>query len=228
MPGDVEAEQWVLAEPESSVSVGADAHVTLGVEDDTVSGSAPCNSYRGPIRIDGDHVEIGPLATTLRGCPDRLMRADDEYLAALEAADTIDVSVDRLILSNDRGVRLVFRPFEIRRHLVGRWSITSVNTGDAIVSPVVGTDPTVTFADDGTLQVETGCNTGAGAWKLLGNELAAGPIALTRRACIEPEGIEEQEDAIVRALDGVTIVQVTPEQLTLLHPRGTIALMATR
>jgi heat shock protein HslJ len=132
------------------------------------------------------------------------------------------------VLSNDRVGRLVFDRFDTRDHVVGRWEIVNVNTGDAIVSVVPGTDPTVTFADDGTLQVETGCNTGAGTWELRGDELTFGPLALTRRACIAPDGIDEQETAITQALQGTRLVQAAPDQLTLLHPRGTIALVTSR
>jgi heat shock protein HslJ len=70
--------QWVLA-PGGSVEPGDDAALTLRVEEGTVSGSAGCNSYRGPIEVVGNRVTVGKLATTLRACEDAVMRVEDEF-----------------------------------------------------------------------------------------------------------------------------------------------------
>jgi heat shock protein HslJ len=176
----------------------------------------------------GGRVTIGNLAFTRRACPDPVMRAEDEYLRALASVDTIEVMKDRLVLRNDHGVPLEFHPVDVRAGLTGRWNITGVNNGNAIASPVPGTDPMLTFRDNGDLQVQTGCNTGHGTWEVRGETLSVRSMASTNKACIGPDGITEQEDAIFRQLRRQTVVQVSPDQLVLLHPRGTIALTASR
>lgn len=105
---DAEAETWVLDTRESSIELAGGRRVTLEVDDDRVFGQGPCNSYRGTIEIDGDSVSITKLTSTQRGCEARVERAETRYFAALEAADTIDVSDEELELTD--GQRLVFTP----------------------------------------------------------------------------------------------------------------------
>ncbi|MCJ7438559.1 MAG: META domain-containing protein [Acidimicrobiia bacterium] len=107
---DLEAENWVLVPAENSNGITGDTPVTLAVDGEQVSGSGPCNAYHGDLDLEGDSVEITNLASTLRACGDPVMKAEGKYFAALEAVDQIDVSDDRLVLANDQGVRLVFRP----------------------------------------------------------------------------------------------------------------------
>jgi heat shock protein HslJ len=85
----VDAHEWVLVRDDSSLGTDDDNPVTLSVRGDVVAGTAPCNTYRGSITLDGDHVEITDLARTLRACSEPTMAAEDELVAALEAVDTI-------------------------------------------------------------------------------------------------------------------------------------------
>jgi heat shock protein HslJ len=75
--------------------------VTLTAEFDTgtISGNTGCNSFNGPYRVDGDSIEIGPLASTLAACPnEELQQQEQAYLAALELATTFEITGNRLDL----------------------------------------------------------------------------------------------------------------------------------
>jgi heat shock protein HslJ len=75
--------------------------VTLTAEFDagTISGNTGCNSFTGSYRVDGDSIEIGPLASTLAACPDEeLQQQEQAYLAALQLAATFEVTGNRLDL----------------------------------------------------------------------------------------------------------------------------------
>ena len=75
--------------------------VTLTAEFDTstISGNTGCNSFNGPYRVDGDSIEIGPLASTLAACPnEELSQQEQAYLAALELAKTFEITGNRLDL----------------------------------------------------------------------------------------------------------------------------------
>ena len=48
---------------------------------DTVSGAAPCNSYRGLFAEAGGKLSIGPLASTRRTCPEQAL--ETRFLAAM-------------------------------------------------------------------------------------------------------------------------------------------------
>jgi len=225
----VEAHEWVLLPDDSSLGTGDGNPVTLSVRDDVVSGSAPCNTYRGSITFDDDHVEITDLARTMRACSEPTMAAEDEFVAALEAVDTIEVSGDdddRMVLSNDDGVRLAFRSYDADELLPGTWEVVNVGSGDRLAGVVPGTEPTVTFDPDGTVTAATGCNTAASSWELDGGELTVEPMRLTRKFCAEPEGVMDQEAALVAALEGAARVEVAPGALTILDADGAVTLVA--
>jgi heat shock protein HslJ len=234
---DIEAHEWVLDREDSSLTVDDDSPVTLRVEGDTVSGRAPCNTFRGPFEPSADDsVEIGPVALTRMACPASGAEAEDEFVAALEAVDNAEVEVDedgggdadRLVLTGGDRVRLSFRSYDADELLAGTWTITGVATGDSLDSMVVGTEPTITFAEDGELTMETGCNTVGSSWELDGDELTIGPPRTTLMACVEPPGVMEQEDALQLALESAVRVEVAPRALTLLDAEGAIVLDAVR
>ena len=75
--------------------------VTLTAEFDasTISGNTGCNSFTGPYQVDGESIEIGPLASTRAACPnEELQQQEQAYLAALELATTFEITGDRLDL----------------------------------------------------------------------------------------------------------------------------------
>lgn len=94
---------------EAVVSVAADSTITLIFgADGTVSGNASCNSYNGSYQTDGDALTIGPLATTRMACAsDELNAQEAQYLAALQASATYDISNDQLTIRDAGGAMQV-------------------------------------------------------------------------------------------------------------------------
>jgi heat shock protein HslJ len=227
----IEEHEWVLERGESSLEVEDDNPVTLSVVDDDVSGMGPCNTYRGTFFLgNDDSVEISGVATTLRACGESTMEAEDEFFAALEAVDTVDVDEgddERLVL-HDGDVRLVFRPYDADGLLTATWHVTEVATGDSLDSVIPGTEPTVTFADDGHVTLATGCNTATATWELDGDSLSVGRARLTRKFCADPPGVMDQEQALVAALEAADRVEISPGELTILDEAGAIALTAVK
>lgn len=79
----------------------------------TISGNGGCNQFNGPAVVDGSSVKIGPLASTKMACADEAAsRQETNYLAALEAATTVDLRSGRLELRDDTGALQV--AFETR------------------------------------------------------------------------------------------------------------------
>jgi heat shock protein HslJ len=118
--------------------------------------------------------------------------------------------------------------------LPGTWHIVSYASrtpaGGSIESAAPGTDPTVTFAavksgaSSGQLQVAPGCNSGGGPWKLASNRLTIGPIVSTMMACPDPQ-VNQQDSAIVKALESAHTVKVAAGELTILDDKGAIAIV---
>jgi heat shock protein HslJ len=132
-----------------------------------------------------------------------------------------------MVLRNDEGLRLAFRSYDADELLPRTWAIVNVGSGDRLASVVPGTEPTVTFGEDGTVTLATGCNTAASTWELDGGELMVEPMRLTRKFCAEPEGVMDQEAALVTALEAAARVEVAPGTLTILDADGATTLVAT-
>jgi heat shock protein HslJ len=81
----------------TSVVGGVDLTITF--EATTVSGDGGCNSFQGPYTVDGERIQIGPLAATAKACADPELDAQErDYLAALQLATSYRISGTRLDL----------------------------------------------------------------------------------------------------------------------------------
>lgn len=227
----VQEHEWVLEGAESSITVDDDNPVTLSVVDDLISGMAPCNAYSGDISLTDDAVEISAIALTRRGCSESTMEAEEVLITALEAVDTVDVDEgdndDRLVL-HDGDVHMVFRPYDADEILTATWTIVDVTTDGTVDGLLAGTEPTLTFTDDGNLMVEAGCNSGTSDWELEGHALSIEPVRLTRMACDSPAGVMDQEAAIVTALETADRIEIAPTELVIIDADHSVRLVAAR
>ncbi len=66
-----------------------------------VMGHGGCNRFFGSYTLSGDALVFGPLASTKMACPD--MAAENEFMAALNSARTIEATHLRLILKGEDG-----------------------------------------------------------------------------------------------------------------------------
>jgi heat shock protein HslJ len=224
--GEVEGPEWVLDLDDSTIDAPDGTSITLTVAEGQATGVAACNPYFGPFEVDGTTLTVGRLGSTQMACDPALLDADEAYLTALNASDTIEVTEDTLVLTGPEESRLSFTAVDRAQALVGQWQVTSLSTTDAVASVPEGDEPTLEFLDDGTLSASAGCNGGGGTWELDGAELTIGPIASTQMACDEPAGVMEREADLFAALEASKQVQVTADALTLLREDGTITLDA--
>ena len=104
---------------------------------------------------------------------------------------------------------------------VGDWEATSIQTGNALASPIEGTTITATFADEGMLSGSSGCNQYTGSYTLDGGGIEIGPLAATKKACAAPEGVMEQEAAYLAVLPTATHFRIDGQSLALLAADGT-------
>jgi heat shock protein HslJ len=74
---------------------------------DAVSGSAGCNDYNGPYKLDGSKVTIGPLASTRKACEQAVMDQEQEFLTALQTPSTVEVSGATVTLRDASGATQV-------------------------------------------------------------------------------------------------------------------------
>lgn len=75
-----------------------------------VAGKGPCNRYTASMIVPYPWFEVGPIAATRMACPD--LTLESAYFEALQSATLSKVAEGQLILSNDDGEVLVFKPAE--------------------------------------------------------------------------------------------------------------------
>lgn len=185
--------------------------------DGALSATAGCNHVGGELSVDGDTVTIADLSMTEMGCgPD--LTAQDEWISdILSEPLTMSLDGNELTVITGRTV-VIFRDLgrtePSRPRLVGSyWTVDTIVHGDVASSVPAGVPAALTFADDGTYTVDTGCNTGEGTYVDEGETLAIQPPGLTRQRCSGPAG--EAEVAVVTVLDGDVTYEIDEDRLTL-------------
>lgn len=91
------------------------------------------------------------------------------------------------------------------------WELLSING----VAPIDGTEITLRF-QDGRVQGSSGCNTYGGDYTLENDGgFRAGPIAVTEMACLDPEGVMDQEVNYLQILQGANMLVRDGDELTI-------------
>ncbi|MCD4671267.1 MAG: META domain-containing protein [Anaerolineaceae bacterium] len=80
--------------------------------------------------------------------------------------------------------------------------------------PLEGNTFTIEF-ENGEVHGHSGCNSYFGEYKVKGNEISFGMLAATEMACMDPEGIMQQEQEYLAFLSEVVSFSVEGEQLIL-------------
>lgn len=79
-------------------------------------------------------------------------------------------------------------------------------------APITGTTITARFAD-GQISGSAGCNTYGGVYQVDGSEISISEIYFTEMACMEPEGIMEQEGLYLGYLGDAYKFQLAEDQM---------------
>ncbi len=109
---DLDGTEWVLTSLNGRSPL-AGAEVTLAFASGQATGSAGCNSYSGPYRVEGeDGLAFSHIANTEMGClePQGIMEQETQYLNALRAAARFRLSEGQLEIFTARGEVLIYGP----------------------------------------------------------------------------------------------------------------------
>lgn len=194
--------------------------------DGQLGASAGCNSIGGTWATDGTRLSMQAGAMTEMGCDQQLHAQDDWLVEFLAAGPTIALAGSDLTLTVGDTV-MVLADREVAEPdlaLIGQtWLVTTLISGDAASSLPAGVVAGLEFADDGTVQVRTGCNEGSATWSIDGDAIRFGPIATTKRGC-EP-GPAETERIVLGVLSSPQLtVAIDASTLTLSGPTGGLQL----
>jgi len=80
-----------------------------GSDTGRVNGSTGCNAYFSTYQIDGETLTVGPAGSTRRACltPEGIMEQEQDFLTALQAAESYQIESDQLTISYDSGAGLL-------------------------------------------------------------------------------------------------------------------------
>lgn len=194
-----------------------------------IGASAGCNHMGGTYRIEGGRLIVANLGTTDMGCDPDLMAQDQWLSQLLGAGPAIRLVVNDLVLEAG-SVSITFVDREVAEpdaKLVGpTWTVESIIAGDAVASVPAEPVATLVFKDDGTLEVNAGCNRGSGTWAAVSGGIEVGQLMLTKMAC-QGEGAS-LEGAVLGVLETGTIgAQIDSTLMTLTAGNGGLMLRAS-
>lgn len=222
---DLDGRRFVLESAEGFELVD-DTSVHLSFADGELSFSAGCNGYSGDYEIDGDHLIVGELGGTEKGCEPAL-HAQDQRLAEFFGADpSFELEADTLTLMNE-DVTLTFLDREVAipdRPLVGTtWTVDTFIEGDAASSLPSPRSPTIAFEADGSLELTAPCNNGTGHYAVNADRITLTEVESTLAFCPGAAGeVDNRFYAVMR--DGTLSFTIDGQRLTLL--RGELGLSA--
>lgn len=119
----------------------------------------------------------------------------------IEAGTEIEVSGQEIAGTNPPLIVAEYvRVLGSLAHLTGKtWILTTYNGKQ----PVAGYEPSIQFIE-GQVSGTTGCNHYGGSYQINGDLIKFDEIESTEMACMEPEGIMEQEQAYLELLGSAT------------------------
>ena len=199
-----------------------DVKTTAEFKDGQVGGKAACNTYSGPYEVNGKKISFGLMMSTMMACPQPIMDQESGYLAALEMVATFELTEDRLRLFDTNGeIVLEFMPIEPASLVGTNWLLTSYNNGKGgMQSAIIGTEISANFSEDGRLSGSGGCNNYNASYEASEETISIGVIASTEMACMDPEGVMEQETQYLTALQNAAVYTIRDDQLEIRDQDG--------
>lgn len=212
---DLSGVTWLLDDLGGKPPVAETFPSAAFAEDGTIAGTGGCNRYRGSYTVSGSTIKIDEaLASTMMACEETVMAQEAAFFDALVKARAFSVEGEKLILSDDAGKTLAVFTAQSQSLAGTKWQVQAYNNGkSAVVSVLEGTTPSVEFSEDGKVSGSGGCNTIAGSFTTKDGDIKIGPLASTMMACSEPEGIMEQEAALLAALESAATYSIEGPRL---------------
>jgi heat shock protein HslJ len=225
--GRLEGVVWVLESYEDAgamQNVPGNTRIDALFEGGKVSGSSGVNTYSASYESSDSTLTIGPAVTTMMAGREDAMALEQVYLEALGKAASFTATADALtIYGSDGGELLTYVAEEAPSLVRTTWSVIGYNNGKGgVVSPIVGSELTAVFSEDGQVSGSSGVNTFSGDYSLDGNRITIGPLATTLMASQDPQ-LMEQETAYVAALQSASIYSIRGDRLELRREDGALA-----
>ena len=174
--------------------------IRLSFSDGQLGASAGCNTMGGAYRIESGLLVFEGGGMTEMGCDEERHAQDDWLVGFLGSQPSVAQEADKLTLTSN-GTVISLQDSEVADPdlpLTGTtWTVDSIISGDAVSSIPGDAVATLVFADDGRIEVDTGCNIGGGTYELTDGTMRISEVITTLRAC---EGAVAQLESAVMAV----------------------------
>lgn len=219
---------WMVDDIEGE-TIPDGVEIRLGFDADGVFGTV-CNTYGGGFESDtSGSLTFTDLFQTEMYCtePDGIMDLETAYLTMLqEEVDAYRIDDDRLFLLNGEGDTLITLDPEDTgkvQPLDGtHWILSELDGEQPVEEPII----TVNF-EEGRVGGNA-CNVfGADYTATDDGEMSVGIVISTMMACMEPEGLMDQEAALFKALETIVRYERTDDSLTLFDEAGDARIVLT-
>jgi heat shock protein HslJ len=193
-----------------------------------MGGNAGCNGFGADYTQTGETLNIGPIVQTEMACEPEIMKVESELTAALSKSVRFSLVNTQLQLFDASNTLLATFAPEANNALIDViWEIRAViDEQGNIVALTPGSNASLEFNADGMVNGFTGCNNLSGSYTLNDTQLTFGPLASTKRACVEPAA-NQQEQQILAALGKVSALRQQGNLLTLLASDGSTLIELT-
>ncbi len=109
------------------------------------------------------------------------------------------------------------------------WNVVNFNNGKgAVTTKIEGTAITLQFDTAGRVSGNSGCNTYSASYRVSGNALSIEPPSGTLKVCGTPEGVMDQEQQFLAALQNSATFDIVGSTLTIRDAGGAMQVVATR
>jgi heat shock protein HslJ len=224
--GDLAGTSWQLTSYQGPnrdavpAAPGSAATLKFGTTGD-LTGSTGCNTFSGTYTVDGQKltIKLGPM--TMTGCTGALLTSQENAVTQLLPTVTgFTAAGGKLTLTGADNAVL----FTYGAGLTGlegtSWTVTGVNTGNAVETTVLTENLTAAFGLAGAFSGNGGCNTLTGTYTTSGTDgLTITGLAGTSKACA-PE-VTKLETQYQTALGQVSTYAISGDTLTLRNSTGT-------
>lgn len=225
-PVRLDGTRWVLQTMDGEAPLDGTT-IIAEFADGEIRGSSGCNSYFGSYTLEGNNIEFGMIGMTEMACmePEGIMEQESAYLETLRSVAEVRHAGDQLEMMDDSGdVVLRFTrqqepeaPVETGSLDGTAWTLESFVEGETATSLIAGTTITLQFSD-GQVTGSAGCNSYGGSYMVEDGEIAISELFWTEMACLDPEGVMEQEQRYLDILTNVSTYEREAGELTLRTP----------
>jgi len=172
----------------------ADSPAAQG-EENSVNGSAGCNTFFGSYTAAGDTLVAGPFGLTQMMCEEEAMQVEQSFLAGLESVQGYQITLNQLIINTATRSLLLYAD---HMPLEGpKWVLTGRGTLDNPQPPIEGALFTANFGrqtgmPSGVKSGGTGCNDYSATYFATADEIKVNLPQTSQNECSDAQKEAEQ------------------------------------